>query len=165
MTDSLPFLWDGEVSMTGRQFGKEFLPPWGLVLPGTRTHPQKSHLGWGWFPGFWSKVIPGRSELDFLRSTGDVCFGFVWACLHLSWKGPNYRTSVYICHSRWGNWGLVRLKWLIQSYLESFHTVHLMQRANSLEKTLMLGRLRTGGEGGDRGWDGWMASPTQWMWV
>ena len=25
--------------------------------------------------------------------------------------------------------------------------------------------LRAGGEGGDRGWDGWMASPTQWMWV
>ena len=26
-------------------------------------------------------------------------------------------------------------------------------------------RLRTGGEGDDRGWDGWMASPTQWKWV
>ena len=29
------------------------------------------------------------------------------------------------------------------------------------------GRLRAGGEGDDRGWDGWMASPTQWtrVWV
>ena len=26
-------------------------------------------------------------------------------------------------------------------------------------------RLRAGGEGADRGWDGWMASPTQWTWV
>ena len=26
-------------------------------------------------------------------------------------------------------------------------------------------RLKTGGEGDDRGWDGWMASPTQWTWV
>ena len=26
-------------------------------------------------------------------------------------------------------------------------------------------RLRVGGEGDDRGWDGWMASPTQWTWV
>ena len=26
-------------------------------------------------------------------------------------------------------------------------------------------RLKAGGEGGDRGWDGWMASLTQWMWV
>ena len=24
-------------------------------------------------------------------------------------------------------------------------------------------RLKVGGEGDDRGWDGWMASPTQWM--
>ena len=39
---------------------------------------------------------------------------------------------------------------------------HLMQRADSLEKTLMLGRLRAGGEGDDRGLDGWMASLTQW---
>ena len=26
-------------------------------------------------------------------------------------------------------------------------------------------RLKAGGEGDDRGWDGWMASPTQWSWV
>ena len=26
-------------------------------------------------------------------------------------------------------------------------------------------RLRAGGEGDDRGWDGWMASRTQWTWV
>ena len=27
------------------------------------------------------------------------------------------------------------------------------------------GRLKAGREGEDRGWDGWMASPTQWTWV
>ena len=26
-------------------------------------------------------------------------------------------------------------------------------------------RFRAGGEGGDRGWDSWIASPTQWTWV
>ena len=26
-------------------------------------------------------------------------------------------------------------------------------------------RLKAGGEGDDQGWDGWMASPTQWAWV
>ena len=43
---------------------------------------------------------------------------------------------------------------------------HLMRRASSMEKTLMRERLRAG-EGKDRGWDGWMASPTQqaWVWV
>ena len=41
---------------------------------------------------------------------------------------------------------------------------HLMWRTNSLEETLMLGKIG-GGEGDDRGWDGWMASPTRWTWV
>ena len=30
---------------------------------------------------------------------------------------------------------------------------HLMQRADSLEKTLMLGKIKAKGEGGSRGWD------------
>ena len=43
---------------------------------------------------------------------------------------------------------------------------HLMWRTDSFEKTLMLGRLKTG-EGDDRGWDDWMASLPQWtsVWV
>ena len=41
---------------------------------------------------------------------------------------------------------------------------HLMWRIDSMEKTLMLGKIE-GEEGDDRGWDGWMASPTQWTWV
>ena len=39
---------------------------------------------------------------------------------------------------------------------------HLMQRANSLEKTLMLGKSESRRRRDDRGWDGWMASQTQW---
>ena len=39
---------------------------------------------------------------------------------------------------------------------------HLMRRADSLEKTLILERLRAGREGDDRGRDGWMISSTQW---
>ena len=41
---------------------------------------------------------------------------------------------------------------------------HLMWRADSLEKTLSWEGLEAGGEGDDRGWDGWMASPTRWAW-
>ena len=42
---------------------------------------------------------------------------------------------------------------------------HLMWRTDSLEKTLMLGKIEGWGEGDDRGWDGWMASTTRWAWV
>ena len=41
---------------------------------------------------------------------------------------------------------------------------HLIQRTDPLEKTLCWERLKAGGEGDDRGWDGWMASPTRWTW-
>ena len=36
---------------------------------------------------------------------------------------------------------------------------------DSFEKTLMLGKIEDRRRRGDRGWDGWMASPTQWTWV
>ena len=42
---------------------------------------------------------------------------------------------------------------------------HLMRRVDSLEKTRCWEGLGVGGEGDDRGWDGWMASLTQWTWV
>ena len=54
----------------------------------------------------------------------------------------------------------------------------LMWRIDSFEKTLMLGKIKgpdAGGEGDDRGWDGWMASLTwrksvwvssgSWRWI
>ena len=42
---------------------------------------------------------------------------------------------------------------------------HLMQRANSLKKILMLGKTESREEGDDRGQDGWITSPIQWTWV
>ena len=42
---------------------------------------------------------------------------------------------------------------------------HLMQRVDSLEKTPILGGTGGRRRGDDRGWDGWMASLTQWTWV
>ena len=42
---------------------------------------------------------------------------------------------------------------------------HLMQRADSFERPWCWERLKAGGEGDDRGWEGWMASPARWTWV
>ena len=42
---------------------------------------------------------------------------------------------------------------------------HLMWRANSLEEALMLGKFEGMRRRGYRGWDGWMASLTQWTWI
>ena len=42
---------------------------------------------------------------------------------------------------------------------------HLMQRTDSLETPWCWKKWMAGGEGDDTGWDGWMASSTQWTWV
>ena len=42
---------------------------------------------------------------------------------------------------------------------------HLIQRANSLENILMLGKIEGRSRSDNRGWDGLMASLLQWTWV
>ena len=42
---------------------------------------------------------------------------------------------------------------------------HLMEELTHLKRPWRWGTLKAGGEGDDRGWDGWVASPTQWTWV
>ena len=42
---------------------------------------------------------------------------------------------------------------------------HLMQRADSFEKILMLRKIERRRRRDSRGWDGWMASLTPWTWV
>ena len=52
---------------------------------------------------------------------------------------------------------------MLKLKLQSFG--HLMWRTDSFEKTLLLGKIEVGEEGDRRGWDGWMASMTQWTWI
>ena len=49
--------------------------------------------------------------------------------------------------------------------LKLHYSGHLMQRTDSLGKTLMLGKIEGRRRRGHRGWDSWMASPTWWTWV
>ena len=42
---------------------------------------------------------------------------------------------------------------------------YLLQRAAHLKRPWCWERLKAGGEGDNRGWDGWIASPTQWTWI
>ena len=42
---------------------------------------------------------------------------------------------------------------------------HRCEELTHLKRPWWWKRLKVGGEGDDRGWDGWMASLTQWTWV
>ena len=42
---------------------------------------------------------------------------------------------------------------------------HLIKKLTHLKRSWCWERLKAGGEGDDRGWDGWMASPALWTWA
>ena len=55
------------------------------------------------------------------------------------------------------------LEWLmLKLKLQYFAT--WCEELTPLKRPWCRERLRAGGEGDDRGWDGWMASPTRWTW-
>jgi len=75
------------------------------------------------------------------------------------------------------SWVLVRIKWVTKC--DVFRTVEsslcwswnsstlatCWKELTHLKRPWCWERLKARGEGDDRGWDGWMASPTQWTWV
>ena len=67
---------------------------------------------------------------------------------------PSYRRSVLGVH--WKDWCW---SWNSNTLATWFEELTHWKRPWRWE------RLKAGGEGDDRGWDGWMASPTQWTWV
>ena len=106
-------------------------------------------------------------------------------CWYESWtikKAEEWRVDAFeLCH--WKR--LLRVPWTArrsnQSILKEINPeysleelmlklkfqyfVHLMQIADSLEKTLMLEMIEYSRRRGNRGWDGCMASLIQWTWV
>ena len=54
---------------------------------------------------------------------------------------------------------------VIYLYIVVYVYLYCMWRTFSLEKTQCWEKFKAGGEGDDRGWGGWMASPAWWTWV
>ena len=102
-------------------------------------------------------------ELDYKESwvLKNGCFWIVvledsWESLGLQGDltSPFWRRSVLGVH--WKDWCW---SWNSNSLATWCKELTYMKRPWCWE------RLPAGGEGDDRGWDGWMASPTQWTWV
>ena len=82
-------------------------------------------------------------------------------CWRVPWTARRSNQSILKETSPGCSWKGLKLRLKLQYF------GHLMWRADSLEKTLMLEGLGAGGEGDNRGWDGWMESPARctWVWV
>ena len=63
------------------------------------------------------------------------------------------------------NRGTNDLKSPVGKWMKILHKCAKIKQNTPCRNTCCWERLRAGGEGDDRGWDGWMASPTQWTWI
>ena len=81
-----------------------------------------------------------------------------WRLLRVPWTAR--RPNQYILKAISPEYSLEEL----MLKLKLRYSGHLMQRSDSFEKTLMLGKTE-GRRRGWKGWDGQMASSTQWTWV
>ena len=79
------------------------------------------------------------------------------------------------CFSNFLEWGMIFSKFLAPCTPLRWKDWHWSWNSNTLatwfkeltywKRPWCWERLKAGGEGDNRGWDGWMASPTQWTWV
>ena len=96
------------------------------------------------------------------------CVWWVWMSVHV--RDTPYYVCVCACEYRvWcaccrvcASRGCIFFPPLALAWASSLFGSLRARRADSLEKTLMLGGMGSGGEGDDRGGAGWMASPTRW---
>ena len=165
------------------------LKPWGCLLPSvswsilTVTISYVMGLLYGWYEIIYIIVtsIPLKTKICIVKA---MIFPLVmWG--RESWtikKAERQRTDVF---KLWCWRRPLRVPWTAkgsnQSILKEINPEysleglmlklklqyfgHLMGRADSLERPWCWERLKAGGEGDDRGWDGWMASLTRWTWV
>ena len=78
---------------------------------------------------------------------------------------PTARQPGLLIHAVMGtSWIFLKIHW--KDWCWSFNTLATWcQELTHWKRLWCWERLRTGGEGDDRGWDGWMAPLTWWTWI
>ena len=104
-----------------------------------------------------SWTIPWTEEPGKLQSTGWQRVGHNWACITLL-MSPNVSLKHNFLSAIFRRWKKFNLS---QNMVPCKH----YSQNSPAQRPWCWERLRAGGQGSNRAWDGWMASPTQWTWV
>ena len=146
--------------------GKSMTKIYSILKSRDNTLPTKVHLVKGmFFFFFFPLVMYGCENWTIKKAERQIIDTFqLWhwrKLLRVPWTTRRSNQSIQKISPEYSLEGL-----MLELKLQYFG--HLMRRTISMEKTLMLrkteGRKRRK-KGGNRGRDGWMASPTQWTWV
>ena len=132
------------------------------ATPETASHQAPQSMGFS-RQEYWNGVPLPSPAISFTRgyswSRDQTPIAYIAGGFFTGWATRDIYLSNEELFKRLTSGGSLALKLKLQYF------GHLMQRTDSLEKILMLGKIEVGGEGNDRGWDAWMASLTQWTWV
>ena len=125
------------------------------------TLPTKGPSGQGY--GFSSGHV-WMWELDYKESWGMKTWCFWTVVLEKTLESSLYCKEIQPVHPKgdhfWVFIGRTDVKAETPSTLATW-----CEELTHLKRPWCWERLMAGGEGEDRGWDDWMASPTQWTWV
>ena len=117
---------------------------------------------------FWSYfIIYTNFKLSYFPD--ELQFSVIILCSFILWSCDKHWINEYWTIASWRNIRLGLHKPLIIKF--SSVNQYVSTLATSCEELTHWKRLwcweglGAGGEGDDRGWDGWMASPTRWTWV
>ena len=104
-------------------------------------------------------------KLDYKESWAQKNWCFWTVVLEKTLKSPLDHKEIQPVHSK-GDHSSVSLEGLMLK-LKLQYFGHWCEELTHLKRPWCWERLNAGGEGNDRGWDGWTISPTQltWVWV
>ena len=149
------------------------LTPWKKSYDQPRQHIKKqrhyfvnkgpSSQGYGFSSGhvwMW--------ELDYKESWVPKNWCFWTVVLEKTLESPLDCKEIQPVHPKgkqsWVFTGMLNVGWWMLK-LKHQHFGHLCEELTHFKIPWCWERLMAGGKGDDRGWDGWMASLTQWTWV
>ena len=131
-----------------------------LVLGKIEDRRRRGRQRMRWFYGITDSMDMSLSKLWELAMDGDARHAAVLGVA---------KSQTWLNDSTELNWVEINPEYslkVLMLKLKLQYFGHLMERANSLEKTLMLGKTEGMRRDEDNsGQDGWMASPTQWTWA
>ena len=84
------------------------------------------------------------------------CWRRLWESLGLQGDPTSLSSRKSVLNIHWKNWCCSWNSDTLATWCEEL---------THLKRPCCWERLKAGGEGDNRGWDGWMASPTQWTWL
>ena len=98
-------------------------------------------------------------ELDYKKSWAPKNWCFCTVVLEKILESPLDCTEIQPVHPKGDQ------SWIFIGRTDVEARTPILWSPDSFERPWCWVRLRAGGEGNNRGWDGWMASPTQWTWI